>query len=214
MSTFVPKKKRATEQTLLDQTQATRDSAEQPHDLIVVGRIGTAYGIKGWAKIHPFSHSPDALLHAKRWWIAPYIPEQAVEQAQWQVVSPSQLKPHADAWVGVCAEWADRTQVERLKGWQIAIARADFPQTDEGEFYWVDLLGAQVINQDQVVLGEVVGFLENAAHTVLTVRAQDSSEKQKPVEYLIPFVSAFVGEVDLLATPKTIAVTWDVAATA
>ena len=199
MSTFVPKKKRAT---------------EQPHDLIVVGRIGTAYGIKGWAKIHPFSHSPDALLHAKRWWIAPYIPEQAVKQAQWQVVSPSQLKPHADAWVGVCTEWADRTQVERLKGWQIAIARADFPQTDEGEFYWVDLLGAQVINQDQVVLGEVVGFLENAAHTVLTVRAQDSSEKQKPVEYLIPFVSAFVGEVDLLATPKTIAVTWDVAATA
>ena len=214
MSTFVPKKKRATEQALLDQAQATRDSAEQPHDLIVVGRIGTAYGIKGWAKIHPFSHSPDALLHAKRWWIAPYIPEQAVEQAQWQAVSPSQLKPHADAWVGVCTEWADRTQVERLKGWQIAIARADFPQTDEGEFYWVDLLGAQVINQDQVVLGEVVGFLENAAHTVLTVRAQDSSEKQKPVEYLIPFVSAFVGEVDLLATPKTIAVTWDVAATA
>lgn len=46
----------------------------------------------------------------------------------------------------------------------------------------------------------------------MTVRAQDSSEKQKPVEYLIPFVSAFVGEVDLLATPKTIAVTWDVAA--
>ena len=214
MSTFVPKKKRATEPTLLDQTQVTRDSAEQPHDLVVVGRIGTAYGIKGWAKIHPFSHSPDALLHAKRWWIAPYIPEQAVKQAQWQVVSPSQLKPHADAWVGVCTEWADRTQVERLKGWQIAIARADFPQTDEGEFYWVDLLGAQVINQDQVVLGEVVGFLENAAHTVLTVRAQDSSEKQKPVEYLIPFVSAFVGEVDLLATPKTIAVTWDVAATA
>ena len=214
MSTFVPKKKRATEQTLLDQAQATRDSAEQPHDLIVVGRIGTAYGIKGWVKIHPFSHSPDALLQAKRWWIAPYIPDQAMEQAQWQVVSTSQLKPHADAWVGACAEWADRTQVERLKGWQIAIARADFPQTDEGEFYWVDLLGAQVINQDQVVLGEVVGFLENAAHTVLTVRAQDSSEKQKPVEYLIPFVSAFVGEVDLLATPKTIAVTWDVAATA
>ena len=214
MSTFVPKKKRATEPTLLDQTQVTRDSAEQPHDLVVVGRIGIAYGIKGWAKIHPFSHSPDALLHAKQWWIAPYIPEQAVEQVQWQAVFPSQLKPHADAWVGVCAEWADRTQAERLKGWQIAIARADFPQTDENEFYWVDLLGAHVINQDQVVLGEVVGFLENAAHTVLTIRGLNSATEQKSVEYLIPFVSAFVGEVDLLATPKTIAVTWDVAATA
>ena len=214
MSTFVPKKKRTTEQTLLDQTQATRDSAEQPHDLVVLGRIGTAYGIKGWAKIHPFSHSPDALLHAKRWWIAPYIPEQSVDQAQWQAVSPSQLKPHADAWVAVCAEWSDRTQAERFKGWQIAIARADFPQTDEDEFYWIDLLGAQVINQDQVLLGEVVGFLESAAHTVLTVRGLNPSTEQKSVEYLIPFVAAFVGEVDLRATPKTIAVTWDVEATA
>lgn len=213
MSTFVPKKKHAEERTLLDQAQAMCDSVEQPHDLIVVGRIGVAYGIKGWTKIHPFSHSPDALLHAKRWWIAPYIPDQAVEQAQWKAVSPLQLKPHGDAWVGECAEWMDRTQVERLKGWQIAIARADFPQVGKGEFYWVDLLGAQVINQDQVVLGEVVGFLENAVHTVLTVRGQNSPEESKQVEYLIPFVSAFIGEVDLRDTPKTIAVTWDVAAT-
>lgn len=31
-------------------------------------------------------------------------------------------------------------------------------QPMKANFYWVDLLGAQVINQDQVVLGEVVGF--------------------------------------------------------
>ena len=101
------------------------------------------------------------------------------------------------------------------KGWQIAIPRSEFPQTEDDEFYWVDLMGAQVVNQDHQVLGEVVSLLENAAHTVMQIRSIDAvGEGQKPVEYLIPFVSAFVGEVDLKSAPKTIAVTWDIDATA
>ena len=76
-------------------------------------------------------------------------------------------------------------------------------------------MGAQVLNQDKQILGEVVSLLENAAHTVMQIRSADVlSEGQKPREYLIPFVSAFVGEVDLKSTPKTIAVTWDIDATA
>lgn len=216
MATFVPKKQRTREQAGQPKTlDAQALSAQLLDELVVVARIGAAYGIKGWAKIHPFSHSPDALSHAKQWWIAPYIPDQALVQAAWQSVAPKQLKPHADAWVAVCEEWGDRTHVEQLKGWQIAIPRSAFPQTEDNEFYWVDLMGAQVINQDNQVLGEVVSLLENAAHTVMQVRSgAEVSEGQKPLEYLIPFVSAFVGDVDLKSTPKTIAVTWDVDATA
>lgn len=214
MSAFIPKKKREAPANPLKRAPANDVSIKQPADLVVVGRIGTAYGVKGWAKIHPFSHSPDALLSAPHWWIAPYIPHQKWEQVQWQCVTPTQIKPHSDAWVAVCAQWQDRTQVEQVKGWQIAISRAEFPQTDDDEFYWVDLLGAHVINHEQVLLGEVVGFLENAAHTVLTIRSLQVEEGQKPLEYLIPFVAAFIGEVDVQSTPKTIAVTWDVSATA
>ncbi len=216
MATFVPKKQRTREQP--EQSKSVGSpalSAEGLSDLVVVGRIGSAYGIKGWAKIHPFSHSPDALSHAKHWWIAPYIPDQSIADAPWLAVSPVQLKPHADAWVALCQEWTDRTHAEQLKGWQIAIPRSEFPQTEDDEFYWVDLMGAQVVNQDHQVLGEVVSLLENAAHTVMQIRSIDAvGEGQKPVEYLIPFVSAFVGEVDLKSAPKTIAVTWDIDATA
>ena len=216
MATFVPKKQRTREQTTQSNSIDSQAlTTELLSDLVVVGRIGAAYGIKGWAKIHPFSHYPDALLHADRWWISPYIPNQAVVDASWQLVSPKQLKPHADAWVAVCENWADRTHAEQVKGWQIAIPRSAFPQTEENEFYWVDLMGAQVLNQDKQILGEVVSLLENAAHTVMQIRSVDVlREGQKPREYLIPFVSAFVGEVDLKSTPKTIAVTWDIDATA
>ena len=213
MASFVPKKNR-TQEPVVKATESQNNSiANQADDLVIVARIGAAYGVRGWVKIHPFSHSPDALENATKWWIAPYIPEQAVADSAWQSVKPKGFKPHADAWVGVVEGWNDRTLAEKFKGWQIAVSRDDFPQTDENEFYWVDLLGAQVINQDGVLLGVVTQLLENAAHTVMNVVSQDETSV-KPTEYLIPFVSVFVGEVNVQSQPKTIAVTWDVDATA
>ena len=210
MATFVPKKKKVNEASIAAQDQT--GSSELSRDLIVVGRIGTAYGVKGWAKIHPFSHYPDAMLHAQTWWIAPYIPNQDTFNATWQKVTPLELKPHGDAWVALCREWTDRTHVEQLKGWQIAVSRTDFPETDEDEFYWADLIGAQVINQQGIALGEVYALLESAAHTVLQIRSKVLSDNAlgEDREYLIPFVSAFVGEVDVHSNPKTIVVDWDV----
>lgn len=220
MPNFVPKKNRVSESVRNNETSNTANTtqatnAAQADDLIIVARIGVAYGVKGWVKIHPFSHSPDALQNASYWWIAPYIPEQSVADAHWQAFEPKGFKPHADAWVGTMAGWVDRTMAEQFKGWQIAVSRTEFPQPDEDEFYWVDLLGAQVVNQDGVVLGEVTQLLENAAHTVMQIGAPvGTSDSVKPIEYLIPFVSAFVGKVDVQSQPKTIAVTWDVDATA
>ena len=218
MATFIPKKKRTSELAAAAQTQKSQISSDLVQELVVLGRIGAAYGVRGWMKIHPFSHSPDALIQAKSWCIAPYIPDQKVTDASWQLIKPTQIKPHADAWVATCMEWTDRTQAENFKGWQIAIPRSEFPQPQEDEFYWVDLMDAQVINQDGVVLGVVVGLLETAAHAVMQIRSMNSADTEqgssKPTEYLIPFVSAFVGDVDLQNDPKTIAVTWDVSATA
>ena len=213
MATFVPKKNRTEHFVQKASDSQDHANAQPANDLVVVARIGTAYGIKGWVKIHPFSHSPDALQNASRWWIAPYIPEQDYANASWQQVKPTGFKPHADAWVGTCQGWFDRTHAEHFKGWQIAVSRTEFPQTDEDEFYWVDLLDAQVVNQEGVVLGVVTQLFENAAHTVMHVVSQ-SSDTEKPLEYLIPFVSAFVGQVDVQSQPKTIAVVWDVDATA
>ena len=191
------------------------DVQTQPTDLVVVARIGAAYGIKGWVKLHPFSNSPDALYDSKRWWITPYLGAQSdavdVSSLAWQAVSPVTFKQHADAYVAQCREWNDRSDAEKHKGWQIAISRADFPQTADDEFYWVDLVGAQVINQDAVVLGEIESLLENTAQTVMQIGVP--TNKDAP-EYLIPFVSAFVGEVDLKSSPKTVQVIWDVDATA
>jgi 16S rRNA processing protein RimM len=45
------------------------DVADLPADSIEVGRIGDAWGIKGWFKVLPFSVQPEALFSSKRWYI-------------------------------------------------------------------------------------------------------------------------------------------------
>jgi len=49
----------------------------------------------------------------------------------------------------------------------------------------------QVFNRDGVRLGDVAGLLDNGAQSVLQVRDGDAPER------LIPFVAAFIDQVDL-----------------
>jgi 16S rRNA processing protein RimM len=95
----------------------------------------------------------------------------------------------------------DRTAAEALRGARVFIGRASFPTPDPDEFYWVDLIGLQVFNREGVLLGEVLGLIDNGVHSVLQVRADPAA-----AERLIPFVAAYVDRVDLAA--RRIDVDW------
>ena len=87
-----------------------------------------------------------------------------------------------------------------MRGLTIAIERAELPPPEEGEYYWTDLIGLSVVNTQGETLGVVSELLAtSAANDVLVVR-QDKTER------LIPFVGAYVLEVDLPG--KTIRVDW------
>ena len=94
----------------------------------------------------------------------------------------------------------DRDQAALMRGLTIAIERAELPPPEEGEYYWTDLIGLSVVNTQGETLGVVSELLATgAANDVLVVR-QDKTER------LIPFVGAYVLEVDLPG--KTIRVDW------
>ena len=92
---------------------------------------------------------------------------------------------------------ADRNQAEALKGARIFVPRSSFPTAGTDEYYWVDLLGLDVVNREGVALGQVKDLMSTGPQTVL-VLALASDEAGKPaVERMIPFVAAFVDNVDL-----------------
>ncbi len=51
----------------------------------------------------------------------------------------------------------------------IFVAREHFPQAEDGEYYWVDLLGLTVRNREGVVLGVVKDLLSTGPQTVLVL---------------------------------------------
>ncbi len=89
------------------------------------------------------------------------------------------------------------------------VCRSDFPPLETDEFYWVDLLGLDVVNEAAVSLGKVAGMIDNGAHSVLRVEFPSAGKDGQPVtgERLIPFVGVYVKTVDQAA--KRIVVDWE-----
>jgi 16S rRNA processing protein RimM len=169
------------------------EPAEMPADAIEVGRIADAWGVKGWFKVLPHSASPEALFSSKRWYLLPS--ERGVKTFSGSMLlRVREAKGHSDSVVASAQEIDDRGAAEALKGARVFVARSSFPTPDKDEYYWVDLVGLEVVNREGLALGTVAELLSTGAQTVLVI---GYLEGDKPAERMIPFVSAYVDSVDL-----------------
>lgn len=175
-------------------------SHDKPTDAVEVGRVLGPFGIKGWFKVQAFSADPQALFSTKRWYLEPALPRAGVAQPASLAVPPllriSQAKEHGDGLVATADEVPDRAAAEALKGARIWVSRASFPTPAADEYYWVDLLGLQVVNRQGMALGAVVDFIETGPNTVIVCELP-AAAGTKPQQTLIPFVSAYIDSVSL-----------------
>lgn len=183
-----------------------------PADAIELGRVGEAWGIKGWVRIQPHSADTEALFATKDWYLQPPEPRFARGFSAFQggVLSRvADIKVHADGVVARFEGMDDRNAAEALKGVRIHLPRSAFPATPEGEYYWVDLIGLQVFNREGVDLGVVRDLMPTGPTSVLVLEyplVQDGVETL--AERLIPFVSAYIDDVDRVA--RRITADWGV----
>ena len=191
-------------------------SSSAPTDLVELGRITGAYGIKGWVKVQPHSAQAEVLRSTKAWWLGrPVSPLQGGSAASPAPVAYPVVQARAQG-ATVVAQLqgvADRDQAEALRGCVVMSSRSAFPVPDEGEYYWVDLIGCDLYTTDQGaeprLLGQVAEVLDNGAHAILRVQrkmADAAGELQlmldakgRPLELLVPFVEAHIQSVDLAA---------------
>jgi 16S rRNA processing protein RimM len=178
------------------------EPAELPADAIEVGRIADAWGIKGWFKVLPHSASPEALFSSRRWYLQP-SERGAKTFSGTLLLRVREAKEHSDTVVANAHEVDDRDTAEALKGARIFVGRSSFPTPDNDEYYWVDLIGLEVVNREGLALGSVRELLSTGLQTVLVI---EYFEHGKTLERMIPFVSAYVDGVDLAA--RRITVDW------
>ncbi len=186
-------------------------SSGLPDDAVEVGRILDVWGVKGWLKILPHSSQPEALFSAKCWFLqAPDVKFRPGFSAFTGTVTivVDEAKTHSDSVVAKIDGLDDRNNAEALRGCRIFLPRSAFPKAAKDEYYWVDLIGLNVVNRKGVALGWVRDLMATGPNSVLCVEYQAVQEdgSSKADERMIPFVSAYVDSVDIAG--KLITVDW------
>lgn len=178
------------------------EAAALPADAIEVGRILDAWGIKGWFKVLPYSADPEALFSSKTWFLLPA--EKGVKAFDGVgLLQVKEAKTHSDSVVAWAQDINDRNAADALRGARIFISRSSFPSAQKDEYYWVDLIGLDVINREGISLGQVRDLLTTGPQTVLMI---DQLQDGKLVEIMIPFVAVYIDDVRL--SERRILVDW------
>ena len=149
--------------------------------MIEYGRIAGSYGVRGWLRV--VVDEPELLAAAPLWWIG---------GVAWAVKSS---RSHSGTLLAKLDGIENPEQAQQLKGKSVEIPR---PQPGEGSYYWSDLVGLEVVNEQGQMLGVVKRMFSNGAHDVMALSGES--------ERLLPWVPPVVKKVDLQA--RRIEVAW------
>lgn len=161
-------------------------------DLIQVGRVAGAFGVRGELRLTSFTADPLALIDYRN-----LLRENGAPALT--VTSGRATKGSVVVWT---AEVQTRDQAEALRGLKLYIRRADLPAPDEDEFYVTDLIGLSVETADGEPLGRVKAIQDFGAGDLLEIQPPAGAS------WYLPFTRAAVPEVRI-ADGKVIAVVPD-----
>lgn len=153
-----------------------------PRDLILVGVIIGAHGIRGEVKLKSFTADPKA--------IASYGP---LLSAKGETFEITRLKLQTEDFIAALKNVSDRNRAETLKGTELFITRTQLPKD---ELYLHDLVGATIYDGD-IILGTIIGFENFGAGDLIDVKIEGRSDS-----VLIPYSKTFIVE----ASPERVVV--------
>ena len=170
--------------------------AEAPR--VVLGKIVSVHGVRGAVKVYSHTDPLDNVLDYAEWTL-----NRGSEQ---RTVSVLGGRVQGRVLVVNLKGIDDRNKAEELINFEISVAADTLPELDEGDFYWHQLEGLEVVNLQGQVLGAVAHLLETGSNDVMVVKPCTGSVDQR--ERLLPYLPGqFVIQVDL--ETKVIQVDWD-----
>lgn len=200
-----------------DQPQTTAPETEthtpkkpcpfQSPDWVAIATVQGGHGVKGDVKLKTFDAQPDwldTLKTIKLWPANPALQAKHPEGVNWHVTD-THYHVHHRVVISV-KEIANPEDAQLWSGSQLFLHQSELPPVDDSDTYrTIDLVGLNVIVEEtQAVVGVVSGIISTAGsgkagadYDFLEVTYEKSGKTD-----MVPFVQAFVGEVDL--TQKTI----------
>lgn len=151
--------------------------------LLHIGTISGTHGLRGDLKVRPTAEGLHVLLSAAELRLA--CPDG--KQISVQVAKSA---PHKQGVLLHLKGLDHINAVESLVNADIVLPYDHLPELEEGEYYWHQLEGLQVVDSEHGILGTLISTLETGAHEIYVVKGDHG-------EIMIPAVDAFIKDIDV-----------------
>ncbi len=159
-------------------------------NLVEVGKVIKAFGLRGELKVHPEVFFEDFLRFKAFLVISP--------KGGKKILNVEHVRTGAGNSLIVKFKEIDSREIaEKLKGLPLLVNSEDLPGLQTDEYYIRDLIGCLVFD-GTVQVGEVVDFINQGIYGSLVVLTTENKE------VLVPFVKNYVKSVDTLKKEITV----------
>lgn len=170
-----------------------------PTHPIIFGKLGIAYGIRGWLKVFSSTEHAESIFNYQPWFIQ--------RSDQWQHIALEDWKHHNKDIIVKLIGVDDRDTATLLTNFEITVDSDQLPKLDNNEYYWKDLMGCHVVTLQGYDLGTIVDMIETGSNDVMVIKA-NLKDAFSIKERLVPFLDGqVIKKVDL--NSKLIKVDWD-----
>jgi len=159
-------------------------------ELIPVGKIIGTHGIKGLVKVFSFSGNIDSLKSAK----TVFLKGSAGFN---QEVELQKIALRSGGFILGFTGYDSIELAQPLIGSEINLRRDQLPEPEEDEYYWRDLIGLDVVTDQELELGRIVDIFETGSSDIYVVQGGSK-------EYLIPAIADVIVNVDISSNKMTI----------
>jgi 16S rRNA processing protein RimM len=154
-----------------------------PDTWVPLAEVARPHGVRGEVRLRLFNKTSDTLLEMDE--VLVRLPDGEEHE-----VSVERARRADDAILMKLYSVDDRDKADELRGALVCVKRGDFPKAEEGEFYAVDVVGAEV-RLDGKRIGEVVEVMSYPSVEALRVKADDGEG-----DWEIPLAAQYVANVD------------------
>ena len=160
---------------------------------ILIGKISSPHGIKGWVKVISYTDPIENILSYKKWMID--------YEEQQTTFSLEETRIQGKKVIVKLEGIDDRNSAETLNNKEIAVSRSYLPILEKNTFYWDDLLDLTVMDEKGKELGKVDSLFETGSNDVLVILDENKER------FLVPFImEEVVKKVDLVK--RFISIDW------
>jgi 16S rRNA processing protein RimM len=158
---------------------------------LLIGQINGLFGVQGWVKLFSYAHPRKNILSYQPWHIK--------VDGVWTTLDIVKGREQGKTIVAQLKDVVDREDSRRYIGVELYIEKSQLPQLAQGEYYWDELTGLEVINNQGIVLGTISYLVDTGANNVMVVNGKK--------EHWVPYIEPFLISIDM--DKRQILVDWD-----